>query len=143
MDTPRLATPGLFEHEVKLRSPIVLLPNGFISYHEYLIGELDNGNWGIYNTVTNEPIDQFYLRCSALIAAKSHKDINIQSFYTIKQLDRKYWASFHNTILFKQRITGKLDYDHYLIIMDRLEDSVIQQTTHKDKIIKMFKATFR
>lgn len=145
MDTTNLSHQrlvGSVENKLKYRSPILILSNGFMAYHQYLIGELDNGNWGVYNTNTIEPIDQFYLRSSALIAAKSHEDINIKNFHTIKQLDRKYWANLHNSVIFSSYCATNIDYDKYLILMDRLEDSIIRRDKHKGDIIKMFKSMF-
>jgi hypothetical protein len=136
----QLATELQSELEQKL--PVTVLPDGAMVYKDYLVKQTKQGNWGLYHIVTKSPIDQYYLKTCALMAAKAYARTNIEKFLEVKRLDNRYWASHIDTQIYTNNIKNTKDYDRYLILLNKLEDSKYKETFYKDEISKMFKWTF-
>jgi hypothetical protein len=130
-----------FDTELQKQLPISLLPNGSLVYKDFLVKELQNGNWGLFNIQTKDLINQYYLKSCALIAAKSYSSRQFKKCFEIKELDNGYWSNYSDTLIFKQNLKSVKE-DRYAILETRLEESTHQSTVYKHKIYSLFKLTF-
>lgn len=133
---------GQLIHEVDENLPITPLPNGAIAYKTYIIKETANGNWTLYNAKNKAPIDQFFLKSCALMAAKAYDNANMSRYYEVKDLDNKYWASYSDTLIYRTNIKKTKSTERYLILLNKLENSDSLATHFRAKISKMFKWSF-
>lgn len=131
-----------FEADLAKSLPIVIQPNGTIVYKGYYIKKLANENWGLYNLRTHDYIDEFYLRTSALLAAKFYHRTQLDSFFEIKMLDNRYWAAYIDSTIYEANIKKTKDFDRYLVLLDKLENSKFQTEHFKEEISRKFKWGF-
>lgn len=130
-----------FDKELQRQLPISLLPNGSLVYEDFLVKQLYNGNWGLYNIKSKDLINQYYLKSCALIAAKSYSNRQFKRCSEIKELDNGYWSNYSDTMIFKRNLTS-VSSDRFTILETRLEESTHQSTVYKHKIYSLFKLTF-
>ncbi len=131
-----------FSHELDAKLPVHVLPNGDIAYKQYRIRQTKNSNWAIYDSKNNSRIDQFFLKSCALMAAKAYNSTKLERYSEVKQLDNRYWANYCDHLVFKKNIQKAKDFDHYLILLTRLEDSEAKVKYYKDAISRMFAWSF-
>jgi len=131
-----------FEQELNKSLPITVLKNGSVVYKDYAIKKNSLGNWGVYNIYNHDCIEQFYLRTSAVMAAKAYHATKLERLYVIKQLDNKYWANFCDSQTYSHNIKTAKDFDRYLILLNKLENTQQLADHYKDEISKMFTWSF-
>lgn len=131
-----------FSQEFDKKLKIHVLPNGNVTYKQYIIKNLKNQNWGIFDTNQGSLIEQFYLKTCALMAAKAYNDVRLEKYHEIKHLDNRYWSNYCDSMIYKKNIKRAVDLDHYLIILNRLEESDIKVKYYKDEISRMFTWSF-
>lgn len=131
-----------FQHELDKKLPVTVLPDGGIVYENYLVKQNKEGNWALYNYRHKSKVDHFFLKTCALMAAKAYNSTHLEKFFEIKRLDNSYWASHCDLMIYKQNIKITKDYERYLILLNKLEDSQSKETFYKDEISKMFKWCF-
>jgi hypothetical protein len=133
---------GQFEVDLANTLPISIQPNGDIVYKEFVI-KLDKfKNWALHYK-SGPFIEQFYLKTCALMAARYYHRLDLNKFNSIKQLDRHYWSHYCDTLVFKNNIAKKtIDYDRYLILLNKLEYSQDKSNFYKNQISQSFKWTF-
>jgi uncharacterized membrane protein len=129
-------------HEFDIRLPVNVLPNGDIVYKEYIIKKIVTGNWGVFDLRHRELKDQFYLKTCALMAAKAYNSININKYNEIKQLDSQYWASHTDLQVYKKNIKTAKEFERFVILLNKLEETDIKHQHLRDKISTMFKWSF-
>lgn len=127
------------EREVEQQINVAKLPNGAVGYKHYLIKQTANETWGLYSSKTKDMIEQFYLKSTALIAAKHWDTCNMLGLQTVKQLDRQYWSNHVESMLCRQSMPKTKDFDRYLILLNKLEQSDFLTQHYKDEISRMFK----
>ena len=133
---------GQFEVDLANTLPISIQPNGDIVYKDYVIKLNKFSNWALHYK-SGPIIEQFYLKTCALMAAKSYHRLDLNKFNSIRQLDRHYWTNYCDTLVFKNNIAKKtIDYDRYLILLNKLEYSQEKSDFYKNKISQSFKWTF-
>jgi len=133
---------GQFEADLTKTLPISIQPNGAIVYKDYVIKLNKFNNWALHYK-SGPLIEQFYLKTCALMAAKAYSRLDLNKFNSIKQLDRHYWSHYCDTLVFKNNITKKtIDYDRYLILLNKLEYSQDKSDFYKNQISQSFKWTF-
>ena len=131
-----------FSIELDKKLPITIMPNGGMLYKDYLVKEMKNGNWGVYNYKQKNLIDQFYLKSCALMAAKAHASTNLTVFFEVKHLDNRYWANHCDSAVYKHNIKTAKDFDRSLVLLTRLEESQLKETYYKEEISNKFKWSF-
>jgi alcohol dehydrogenase YqhD (iron-dependent ADH family) len=131
-----------FEEELKQTLPISIQPNGNIVYKSYLIKQNSSGNWSLYRLNNKVLIETYHLKSCALMAAKAYDHTNLNKFFEIKQVDNKYWASYSDNQIYQQNIKKAKDFNRYLILLNKLEDSGIRTEQFKEQISRMFKWSF-
>lgn len=131
-----------FDQELQKTLPIVILPNGALGYHNFLIKKLPDNSWGVYNVKNKDLINKYFLKSCALMAAKFYNHNQFQQCHEIKDLDDKYCMHYINTILFKSNIENAPD-ERYSILEARLYESQHKAEHFKKRISILFKSSFR
>lgn len=131
-----------FEEDLKKTLPISIQPNGSIVYKTYLIKVVSNGNYGLHHLVGQSLIEEFYLKTSALMAARAYDRTNLTKFFEIKRLDTQYWANHTDSLVFANNIKKTKDFNRYLMLLNKLEYSTERSEHFKEQISKMFKYSF-
>ncbi len=121
---------------------ITVLPNGVISYKNFLIKPSKRGTYGIYYGHSVDPVEVYHLKSCALMAAKAYNTVQINRFFEIKELDTRYSTSHTELLLFKQNIKLAKDFDRYVILLNKLEEADLKAKYYKDKITVMFRNAF-
>jgi ribosome-interacting GTPase 1 len=131
-----------FEEDIKRSLPISIQPNGNIVYKGYYIKKNTFENWALYNLNTHDLIEQFYLKTSALMAAKAYNNIQLEKYFEIKRLDNQYWANYSDTLIYRNNIKKAKDFSRYLVLLNKLEHTEFLAEHYKEEISKMFKWSF-
>lgn len=131
-----------FEMDLNKTLPVAVRPDGSIVYKDYFIKSKKNGNWAIYSSKTRDEIDEFFLKSCALMAAKAYNNTSLERYFEIKRLDNRYWAHHCDSMIFKNNIKKAKDFDKYLVLLNRLEESELQASHYRDEISRMFKWSF-
>lgn len=133
---------GHLESEVAKQISVVQLANGAVGYKDYLIRQLPSSNWGLYSILSKDLLDEFYLKSSALMAAKSYDRTHIDRYIDIKQMDRLYWSNYSDSLVYKKNIKTAKDFDRYLVLLNKLEHSEFMTEYYKQEITRTFKWSF-
>jgi hypothetical protein len=131
-----------FEADLNNVLPIAIQPDGSIVYEKYIIKPLTNSNWGLYNIQSRDLVEEFYLKTSAIMAAKAYTKTNLEKYFEIKRLDNRYWANYSDSLIFKKNMETVQEFDRYQILVTKLITSTEKTEHYKDKISKMFKGSF-
>lgn len=131
-----------FREELDRNLPVTVLPNGGIVYKQYLIKQNKAGNWAVYNYKDRSQIQEYFLKTCALMAAKAYNNVQLDKFHEIKRLDNCYWANHCDRQVYAKNIKTAKEFERYLILLNKLEESELKETYYKDEISKMFKWSF-
>ena len=131
-----------FDQELQTTLPLSILPDGSLVYKNFLVKQLDNMNWGMYNISSKDLINQYHLKSSALIASKAYNHRHYEKYYEINNLDRKYAVLSNDTAIFKNNIDLVTDTEKYEILLTKLEESTTQFHYYQTLILRLFRQTF-
>lgn len=131
-----------FEEELNKTLPVTVRQDGSIVYRDQFIKVKKNGNWGIYDVRSRDEIAEFFLKTCALMAAKAYVHVNMEKFNEIKRLDTLYWSNHSDSNVFRSNLRKAKDFDRFVVLLNRLEESETQANRFKDEISRMFKWTF-
>ena len=131
-----------FEADFNKSLPISVHPNGNILYKDYLIKKNQHENWSVYHKSNNDLVEQFYLKTSALMAAKAYHLTQMDRFKHIKDIDTRYWANYSESNVFRHNMNRSKDYERFLILLNKLEHSTDKASILKEEISAMFKRSF-
>ena len=76
------------------------------------------------------------------MAAKAYSKTQLEKYFEVKRLDNRYWASYCDTQIYSHNIKTAKDFDRYLILLNKLEDSTWKASHYKDEISKLFRWAF-
>jgi len=131
-----------FDQELQTTLPISVLPDGSLLYKNYLVKQLDNTYWGVYNILSKELINEYYLKSCALIAAKEYNFRHYEKYHSIKLLDSKYASATNDATVFRHNISLVTDNDRYEVMLTRLEESSTLSQQYQHMILKLFRQSF-
>ena len=132
-----------FDTTLDKKLPITMLKGGAIGYKDYIIKQTPSNRWAVYNMNNlREPVGEYNLKTCALMAAKSYNATQIAKFFEIKDLDTHYQASFMEHQVYQKNIKTAKEFDRYIILLNKLEESVIKTELYKKKITAMFHNAF-
>ena len=131
-----------FEEELNKSLPITVQRDGSIVYKSQYIKVKKNGNWGLYNLSNRDQVGEFFLKTCALMAAKAYDRAQMERYLEIKRIDSAYWANHSDSIVFRNNIKKAVNFDKYVIMLNRLEESETQSERFKEEISRMFKWSF-
>jgi hypothetical protein len=132
----------MMEQELLNELPIKVNGN-VIEYNNYIIKQDTQGYWDLYANFNGlDLVNKFYLRISAVMAAKQYEKSKMQEFNSILSMDSHY-SKLHNDILhFRHQMKKTSDVvkkDNYLF---RLQECYHKLTNIKQEIEKMYRASF-
>jgi len=132
----------MMEQELLNELPIKINGN-VIAYNNYIIKQDTQGYWDLYANFNGlDLVNKFYLRISAVMAAKQYEKSKMQEFNSILSMDSHY-SKLHNDILhFRHQMKKTSDVvkkDNYLF---RLQECYLKLTNIKQEIEKMYRASF-
>ena len=123
--------------------PITMLKGGAIGYKDYIIKQTPSSRWAVYHMNNlREPVGEYNLKTCALMAAKSYNATQIARFFEIRDLDAHYQASYMEHQVYQKNIKTAKEFDRYVILLNKLEESVIKTELYKKKITAMFHNAF-
>ena len=132
-----------FGNTLTKQLPVILLKNGAIGYKDFIIKQNSLGRWGIYSIHNlKETVGEYNLKTCALMAAKAYNSTQIARFNEIKELDNHYQANHIEHQVYKKNIKSAKELDKYIILLNKLEESVIKTEAYKKKITTMFHYAF-
>jgi len=130
------------EEDLKNTLPIAILSNGNIVYKQYIIKTNNMGDWCIYKPSVIDPIGSYYLKTSALMAAKAYDRNDLNKMFEIKQIDTDYKNNHTASLIFANNIKKTKDFSRYIVLLNKLEHSQERTEHFKEQISKMFKWSF-
>lgn len=131
-----------FEQELNKTLPISIQPNGSIVYKHYLIKTNKQGNWAIYKPGVIDPVGIFYLKTSALMAARAYDKNDLNKVFEIERMDTDYRNNHTDSLVYANNIKKAKDFGRFMVLLNRLEYSQERTAHFQDKISKMFKWSF-
>jgi CRISPR/Cas system-associated endonuclease/helicase Cas3 len=131
-----------FEADLNRMLPISIQPNGDIVFENYYIKRNAAENWELRHKSTNDFVDQFFLKTSALMAAKAYNKTQLDRYFEVKRLDTQYWANYCDTIVYRNNIKKAKDFSRYLVLLNKLEHTEFLTEHYKETISRMFKWSF-
>jgi hypothetical protein len=131
-----------FKEELDRKLPVTVLPDGGIVYKNYVVKKSSTNQWSLYNYKNSELIETFFLKTCALMAAKAYSGTRLERFGEIKRLDSGYWSSYTDKLVFQHNIKTAKEFERYLILLNRLEESQLREQQFKEEISRMFKWSF-
>jgi hypothetical protein len=133
---------GYFDQELQTTLPISVLPDGSLLYKDFLVKQLDNTYWGVYNILSKDFVNEYFLKSCALIAAKDYNNRHYEKYQSVKLLDSKYAAVTNDATVFKNNIELVTDDEKYHILLTRLEESNALSQYYKQVILRLFRQSF-
>lgn len=133
---------GYFDQELQTTLPISVLPDGSLLYKDFLVKQLDNTYWGVYNILSKDLINEYFLKSCALIAAKEYNNRHYEKYQSVKLLDSKYASVTNDATVFKHNIELVADNEKYHILLTRLEESTSLSQYYKQLILRLFRQSF-
>ena len=131
-----------FDQELQATLPISILPNGSLVYKDLLIKKLDNTGWGVYNMLSKDLINEYFLKSCALVAAKEYYHRHYAKYHNVKLLDNKYASTSTDAAVFKNNIELVTDNEKYAIMLTRLEESLCLSQYYQGLILQLFRQSF-
>jgi hypothetical protein len=131
-----------FEQELNKTLPISIQPNGSIVYKHYLIKNNKQGDWEIHKHGVLDPIGIFYLKTSALMAARAYDKNDLNKMFEIERLDTDYKNNHTDSLVYANSIKKAKDFSRFMVLLNKLEYSQERTAHFQDKISRMFKWSF-
>ena len=141
LDLKRLAESLDMEFNKSL--PLVPLPDGSIAYKDYIVKQNKQGLYCLYRKGTGPDVHgQFNLKTCALVAAKALAETNLNKFNEVKRLDNTYWSNHYRSTVYQHNLKATKDFERYLILLNKLEDSTWKASHYREEISRMFRWSF-
>jgi hypothetical protein len=131
-----------FDQELQVALPLSVMPDGSLVYKDFLVKQLDNLNWGMYNLATKDLINEYYLKSSALIASKAYNHRQYAKYYEINDLDRKYAVLSNDNLIFKHNLDTEKEHEKHEVLLTKFEENSLQYKHYKELILRLFRQTF-
>lgn len=131
-----------FEADVNKTLQLSIQPDGSVVYKQYYVKQSASEMWNLISLKSNDIVDSYYLKTSALMAAKAYSKADLTRFFEIKELDNHYWASYSDSMIYGHNIKNAKDFERFMILLNKLELSQQRTEGYKDKISTMFRWSF-
>jgi len=133
---------SMIEQQVLKELPIKIVGD-VITYNDYVIKQDHNGYWNLYANFNGlDLVEKFYLRTSALMAAKKYEKCMMRDFKFILSMDQHY-AKLDNDIKHfryqMKKTNDTVKKDNYLF---RLQECYITISNIKEQIQQMYRTSF-
>jgi hypothetical protein len=133
---------NMIEQQLLKELPIKIV-NNVITYNDYVIKQDSQEYWNLYANFNGlDLVDRFYLRISALMAAKNYEKSKMREFKLILSMDQLY-AKLHNDITHfryqMKKTNDTVKKDNYLF---RLQECYAKISDIKEQIQQMYRTSF-
>lgn len=129
------------DDEFSKKVPIVVLPNKDLIYKRFKVHKGKDGSWE-FRHLSGDLIDKFYLKVTALLAAKFYDLSRFDRYNEIKNLDTGYWNNSVDTIVFANRLNQGNNLDKKALYAARQNLTDARATKYKTLITSMFRNNF-
>ncbi len=129
------------EQEVDRSLPVTVLPDNSLAYKKFRI-KREQDKWNLRYIKSQDVIDSFYTKSSALLAAKFYEHNNFNLYVGIKDLDRKYYYNNVDIDIYKEQIKRTQDPIKREILYNRYDLSEHRSRLYKEQIASEFKTHF-
>lgn len=129
------------EQELDRSLPVTVLPDNSLAYKKFRI-KREQDKWNLRYIKSQDVIDSFYTKSSALLAAKFYEHNNFNLYVGIKDLDRKYYYNNVDIDIYKEQIKRTQDPIKREILYNRYDLSEHRSRLFKEKIASEFKTHF-
>lgn len=129
------------EDEFSKKIPIVVLPNKDLVYKRFKIRKNNDGTWE-FRHISGDLIDRFYLKATALLAAKFYNANRFDRYNEIKNLDTGYWNNSLDSIRFNGRLQQTNQLEKKTLYYARQTLTVARAERYKAQISSMFRNNF-
>lgn len=130
------------ERELLNELPIRVKDN-ILEYNNYVIKQHNDKFWVLYANFNGlDFIKQFYLRISALMAAKKYEAIKMQDFNHIYALDQEYCKLYNDIEIFRFQAKKTADLakkDNYYF---RLQEAKLRLEHVRSQLENLYRTTF-
>lgn len=130
-----------FEKELNQSLSINVIKDTII-YRNYVIKLDKNKTWCLCTQDNKRPIDIFFMKVSALIAAKAIIEGDIDSFNRIKFIDRLYTTSKNDIVFYKNILRNTKSPTKQCIIETKMDLSLARIEHYKKEIQGSFIESF-
>lgn len=122
-----------------------LLKDGSIGYHNYIVKKNAIGLWDLVQIGKKfkNNIGSFYLKSSALMAARQHRYNRIMELSRTKDLDQRYWSNYMDSVNFKEMYKKTKDEVKRDIFLWRYELARDRSEHYQYEITQAFSYAFR
>ena len=129
------------EQELDRSLPVTVLPDNSLAYKKFRI-KREQDKWNLRYIKSQDVIDSFYTKSSALLAAKFYEHNNFNLYVGIKDLDRKYYYNNVDIDIYKEQIKRTQDPIKREILYNRYDLSEHRSRIFKEQISSEFKTHF-
>lgn len=133
---------GHFNEELNTSLPVTKLPNGSYVLKEFLVKQLPNRNWGLFDIYSKDKLNEYFLISSALIAANEYSIHRFDRYINIKHIDVRYQSAHNDVIIFNHNINNVSDNDQKEIYQTRLQESKSSALYYRKMILQLFRNAF-
>lgn len=122
-----------------------LLKDGSVGYHNYIVKKNTVGLWDLIQIGKKfrNNIGSFYLKSSALMAARQHRYNRIMELSRTKDLDQRYWSNYMDSVNFKEMYKRTKDEVKRDVFLWRYEQARDRSEHYKYEITQAFSYAFR
>ena len=130
------------EDEFKKSIPLLVLADKSVVYGNYKIKQSKQGTWNLRYLKTNDLIDTFRTKTSAILAAKFYDKNRLGRYNDVKNLDLAFWNNSKDSAFFEERMKTTKDLERRDLFFCRFELTRDRAAKYKDELSRMFKANF-
>ena len=130
------------EDEFKKSIPLLVLADKSVVYGNYKIKQSKQGTWNLRYLKTDDLIDTFRTKTSAILAAKFYDKNRLGRYNDVKNLDLAFWNNSKDSAFFEERMRTTKDLERRDLFLCRFELTRDRAIKYKDELSRMFKANF-
>ena len=130
------------EDEFKKSIPLLVLADKSVVYGNYKIKQSKQGTWNLRYLKTDDLIDTFRTKTSAILAAKFYDKNRLGRYNDVKNLDLAFWNNSKDSAFFEERMKTTKDLERRDLFLCRFELTRDRAVKYKDELSRMFKANF-
>ena len=130
------------EDEFKKSIPLLVLADKSVVYGNYKIKQSKQGTWNLRYLKTDDLIDTFRTKTSAILAAKFYDKNRLGRYNDVKNLDLAFWNNSKDSAFFEERMKTTKDLERRDLFLCRFELTRDRAIKYKDELSRMFKANF-
>lgn len=128
------------EEELTKNLPITVLVDGSLAYNNFIIEKNDQHQWNLKRN-KGAVLDTFYLKSTAVNAAKCYSTNNFKYYNEIKILDNLYAKNTEDAERFKIKYQTTKDIELRDLYIARHLEAKVHADHAKKQIVKQFKTS--